>query len=164
MRRVLALAGVVLVSVALQSAVTLQARSVKSPLTEVLQRYESEDGVESVQIGGFLLGIAKTAMKGEEEGEILKYLDRMTVFSAGNASASLKAALVEDLEKVLKDYQKAVEMKDDGDDMTIWFKMQGEDVVSEMLMFSGSETAVILMQGEIPVEVLAKFADQATQE
>ena len=52
-------------------------------------------------------------------------------------------------------------MKDGEDDMAIYFSMPSDDIVSEMVLVSGSELAVILMIGDMPVSELKNIAAEA---
>ena len=57
------------------SAPVMQARSGKhSQIMKVIRKYDGCDGVESIVIGSFLMGIARLASSGEEGDEILKYI------------------------------------------------------------------------------------------
>ena len=58
----------------------------------------------------------------------------------------------------LKTALAAVEMKDDGDDMTIYFSIPEHDAVSEMVLVSDSEMSVILLSGDMPLSELAFIA------
>ena len=95
-----------------------------SGVIRLIQKYDDRDGVEAVNLGGFLLGIAKIAASGEEGSEWLDYLDRMAVFTAEDASEETKAEFAAELMAVLGEYEKAAEMKDGTDDMSIWMKMK----------------------------------------
>ena len=56
-------------------------------------------------------------------------------------------------------YEKAVEVNDSGEDMTVWFKYMDKDNISEMIMSTESEGAVIVMCGRLPVSVLEEMAE-----
>lgn len=125
----------------------------------LMERYDDEEGVEYIKISGFLLGIAKMAARGEEDGEILKHLDCMAVFSAENADAGIREQFFGELNGLMAGYEKAVEVNDSGEDMTVWFKHMDKDNISEMIMSTESEGAVIVMCGRLPVSVLEEMAE-----
>ena len=146
------------------SAPVMQARSGKhSQIMKVIRKYDGCDGVESIVIGSFLMGIARLASSGEEGDEILKYIDKMARLSADEAGPGLKNNISSDLEKALEGYEKAVEVKDGEDDMTIYITMPAGDSVSEMVIVSRSEPAVILMLGDMPVSELENIAREASE-
>lgn len=125
----------------------------------LMERYDSEDGVEYLHIGSFLLGIAKSFVPGEE-GEIIKYLDNMAIFSAEDASADVQERFLKELDSAMEGYQKLIEVKDGGDDMTIYFINKDEDSISQLMLVTRSEASVIYMNGDIPVDVLKKIAEE----
>lgn len=125
----------------------------------LMEKYDREKGVEYIKISGFLLGIAKMAARGEEDGEILKHLDCMAVFSAENADAGIREQFFGELNGLMAGYEKAVEVNDSGEDMTVWFKHMDKDNISEMIMSTESEGAVIVMCGRLPVSVLEEMAE-----
>lgn len=125
----------------------------------LMEKYDREKGVEYIKISGFLLGIAKMAARGEEDGEILKHLDCMAVFSAENADAGIREQFFGELNGLMAGYEKAVEVNDSGEDMTVWFKYMDKDNISEMIMSTESEGAVIVMCGRLPVSVLEEMAE-----
>ena len=139
-----------------------QAKKNESSNTAIalMERYDDEEGVEYIKISGFLLGIAKMAARGEEDGEILKHLDCMAVFSAENADAGIREQFFGELNGLMAGYEKAVEVNDSGEDMTVWFKYMDKDNISEMIMSTESEGAVIVMCGRLPVSVLEEMAEK----
>lgn len=125
----------------------------------LMERYDDEEGVEYIRISGLLLGIAKMAARGENEGEILRHLDSMAVFSAENADAGIREQFFGELHTLMAGYEKAVEVNDSGEDMTIWFKYMDKDNISEMIIFTESEGAVIVMCGNLPLSILEEMAE-----
>lgn len=132
-----------------------------SRVMDVIRKYGRCDGVGSITIGPFLMGIARKAASDEEGADFMKYLNRMAIFSAEEADSCLKADISADLAKALDGYETAMEMKDGEDDMAIYFSMPSDDIVSEMVLVSDSELAVILMIGEMPVSELKNIAAEA---
>lgn len=133
-----------------------------SQVMDVIRKYDGCDGVESVTLGPFLMGIARMAVSREECADFLKYIDRMAIFVAAGADDRLKSEIAADLGKGLEAYETAVEMKDDGDDMTIYFSIPEHDAVSEMVLVSDSEMSVILLSGDMPLSELAFIAAGAS--
>lgn len=132
-----------------------------SRIIALMQKYDGEKGVEAMNINGFLLGIAKAAAKGEEGSEWIKYLDHMAIFSAEEADAETKGKFMDELDAILTGYEKAMEMQDGEDSLSIWLKMKDEGTISEMVMVAGSDASVILMRGQIPLSEMGNIiADQ----
>lgn len=132
---------------------------------KVIRKYSSCDGVESINLGSFLLGIAKAASEEDGDSDFLKYVDRMSIFSGEDATASMKSDIADDFEKafVSDGYEKMMEMKDGDDDMTIYCLMADAGTISEMVMYSRSEVAVILIKGSIPVSEMDKIIAEARE-
>ncbi len=149
----------------LLSAGVVSARSKScSKVLRVIHEYGNCEGVESINLGPFLLGIAKMAASDEDGAEFMRYLDRMAVFSAEDASDRLKKDISDDLGEALKEYETAMEMKDGEDDMSVYFSKANGNVVREMVLVSRSEPAVILMIGHMPVAELEKIAAEASEQ
>lgn len=125
----------------------------------LMERYDSEKGVEYLKIGSFLMGIAKTFAPGDK-GEIMEYLDHMAIFSAEDASAEVQDRFFMELDSTMKGYQKLIEARDGEDDMTIYFLKKDEETISQLMLVTRSEAAVIYMCGEIPVSLLKKMAEE----
>ena len=156
--------AVAVFAIGLVSAPVMQARPGKhSQIMKVIRKYDGCDGVESIVLGSFLMGIARMAASDDEGGDILKYIDKMAVFSAEEAAPGLKNDISADLGKALEGYETAMEMKDGEDSMSIYFNMPSDDTVSEMAIVSDSELAVILMLGDMPVSELENIAREASQ-
>ena len=99
-----------------------------SPVMDVIRKYGCCDGVMSVRLGSFLLGIAKMIVPDEDDGELIKYFDRVTVLSA--------------------DY----------------LSMQNDEVISEMVLVSDFEMALIFIAGDMPVSELQKIIAEVAEE
>ena len=128
-----------------------------------LQGKEILQDVETVNIGPFFLGIAKMAAGDEEGSEFLRYVDRMAVFSAEDATQELRSAVSEDLSSALAGYEKGIEVTDEDEQMAIYFRRH-DDSVKEMVIYSIPDMAVIVMHGNFPVSELEKIATDAAQE
>lgn len=136
-----------------------------SQVQKVIRKYSSCDGVESINLGSFLLGIAKAATEDDGGSDFLKYVDRMSIFSGEDATASMKENIACDFDKALSSdgYEKVMEMKDGDDDMTIYCQMADADTISEMVMYSRREVAVIFIKGSIPVSEIEKVVSEAKE-
>ena len=130
----------------------------------VIHKYEGKDGVDAINMGPFLLGIARMAAGNEEGAEFLDYLDRMAVFSADGVSSRLRTEITGDLDRTLEGYSPAMEMKDGEDEMSVYIRQKNEDVISEIVIVSRSELAVIVMIGDIPVSELEKIVTEASEQ
>lgn len=135
----------------------------RAAVMSVIHKYDGCDGVETVNIGPFFLGIAKMAAGGEEGSEFLRYVDRMAVFSAEDATQELRSAVSEDLSSALAGYEKGIEVTDEDEQMAIYFRRH-DDSVKEMVIYSIPDMAVIVMHGNFPVSELEKIATDAAQE
>ena len=85
----------------------------------------------------------------------------MAIFSAEEADAETKGKFMDELDAILTGYEKAMEMQDGEDSLSIWLKMKDEETISEMVMVAGSDASVILMRGQIPLSEMGNIiADQ----
>lgn len=132
----------------------------ESAVIGIIEKYGDKEGVESVNMGRFLLGLAKMAAGNDDEGDSawLKYVDRITIVSAEQAEEDVRDSMSAELTSILSGYEKAAEMNNDDDDMSVWVKMEGDSTILEMIMFSGSEYALIYIGGRIPVSEMENMA------
>ena len=135
-----------------------------SPVMDVIRKYRCCDGVMSVRLGSFLLGIAKMIVPDEDGGELIKYFDRVAVLSADSADDMMKERIRSDLKKALNGYETLMEMREGDDDMTVYLSMQNEEVISEMVLVSDSEMALIFIAGDMPVSELQKIIAEVAEE
>ena len=57
-----------------------------------------------------------------------------------------------------------MEMKDGEDEMSVYIRQKNEDVISEIVIVSRSELAVIVMIGDMPVSELEKIVTEASEQ
>lgn len=128
----------------------------------LVHKYRQYDGVETINIGGLLMAVARITCDGED-AEILKHIDKVTVFSAEEASQDLKSEISRDFGNLLSDrmtgFEKMMEVKDSGDEMSVFVKMSGDDAISELLMVSRSEAVIVYIVGQIPLSLLSKIVE-----
>ena len=101
---------------------------------------------------------------GVSVGELIKYFDRVAVLSADSAEDMMKERIRSDLKKALNGYKTLMEMRDGDDDMTVYLSMQNEEVISEMVLVSDSEMALIFIAGDMPVSELQRIIAEVAEE
>ena len=129
----------------------------------VIQKYDNSDGVESINIGPFLMKIARTAA--DDEGKkYLKHLNRMIIFSAEEVSGQIRERIADDFRTALRDYETLMDVTDEEDKVTICIKRESEETISEMVIYVESELTAIVMSGKIPVSEIQSIAEEAMQD
>ena len=81
-----------------------------------------------------------------------------------NAEDMMKERIRSDLKKALNGYKTLMEMRDGDDDMTVYLSMQNEEVISEMVLVSDSEMALIFIAGDMPVSELQRIIAEVAEE
>jgi|GEM_PF-4135923 hypothetical protein len=133
-----------------------------SPVVNVLEKYEDRPGVESFSLGKFLIGIARSASDSEGR-ELLRYLDRIFIFDGEDASSDVKGMLLKDLTAALDRYERMMEFRDEEDSFVVYCRMNGEDIIKEMVMVAEKDMAVILFGGDIPLSKMQKLVEEAAE-
>lgn len=132
----------------------------KDSVTEVMRSYRKSDGVQYLNVNSFLLWIAGIISGDDDARQILGYLNRVAIVYAEDASDDLKREIMDSVNIELENgYQIMTEVKDETDEIAVWCRLN-DDRISEMVVVSGSESAVVYLKGKgrgFPVSEIARL-------
>ena len=130
-------------------------------LTTFLESYEGRTKVEFVNLKGILLNFAKPALKNTPMKNIVDKVDNLCVFSMSGASKDELKSFDMELDGILAGYEKVAQTRDGNIESTIYLKKKDDAFISEIVVYSGNEDiAIVVMRGEIPIELLEEMATQ----
>ena len=137
-----------------------QVRPAQKSVIAVMKTYDSVDGVEFINIGPMLMNLAR--LSAGDDGDFMKYLDRMAVFSASDVPEKQMRKMVDDFQASLSGYEPLLQASEENENVTIYIAKKDEKTISEMVVYAqDSELAVIVMKGEIPVSEIENMASDA---
>lgn len=131
-------------------------------IRQVIRKYNRVECAECINLGGFLLSVAKTAMREDMDMELLNCLRMITVFSMEDCDPAERVRFASEAETVFDGYEKLMEVRDDEDDLTIYVKMSAHEVIKEFVVYSGSDASVIIMSGKMPLSALEQLIESTT--
>ena len=137
-----------------------EVRPEQKSVIAVMKTYDSVDGVEFINIGPMLMNLAR--LSAGDDGDFMKYLDRMAVFSASDVPEKQMRKMVDDFQASLSGYEPLLQASEENENVTIYIAKKDEKTISEMVVYAqDSELAVIVMKGEIPVSEIENMASDA---
>ena len=137
-----------------------EVRPEQKSVIAVMKTYDSVDGVEFINIGPLLMNLAR--LSAGDDGDFMKYLDRMAVFSASDVPEKQMRKMVDDFQASRSGYEPRLQASEENENVTIYIAKKDEKTISEMVVYAqDSELAVIVMKGEIPVSEIENMASDA---
>ena len=137
-----------------------EVRPEQKSVIAVMKTYDSVDGVEFINIGPLLMNLAR--LSAGDDGDFMKYLDRMAVFSASDVPEKQMRKMVDDFQASLSGYEPLLQASEENENVTIYIAKKDEKTISEIVVYAqDSELAVIVMKGEIPVSEIENMASDA---
>ena len=158
MKKIFTVIAAVLYGISFMTAAEI--RPAQKSVIAVMKTYDSVDGVEFINIGPLLMNLAR--LSAGDDGDFMKYLDRMAVFSASDVPEKQMRKMVDDFQASLSGYEPLLQASEENENVTIYIAKKDDKTISEMVVYAqDSELAVIVMKGEIPVSEIENMASDA---
>lgn len=137
-------------------------------VSAAFSKYSHEDGVTSITVPGWVIGIAANfADLSDEEQELLESIDKVKVLAIDDDELNARVDLHQEFNlKINKnnDYEELLTIRDDNENITIFGKMS-EDLIHEMvILVGGADNAMIYLKGEISPEMINNVAGLSKNE
>lgn len=151
----------------LAAAATFGNRASKNRIGSFIADCRHYEGAEVVHLGSFATSLGKGILKivsiddpdAREMLKMIKDVRSLYVLSYEDCSNSVKAKVNSRLEKMLEGSQMLMEAKDGDDKMRIYGIVDEDgEKVSDFILYTPSECAVICILGSISTEAIAKIA------
>ena len=127
-------------------------------VSEAFTKYRFKDGVTTITIPGWVIGLAANFGDVEKnERELLHSIDKVRFLVVEDEDINGKINLHKEFSTKINrnnDYEELMTVRDDNEDVTIYGKMD-ENVITEMvILVGGDDNALIYVKGEIDPELL----------
>lgn len=132
-------------------------------VSKAFAKYSHQDGVTSVTVPGWLIGIATSfGDLSEEENELLSSIDKVKILTIENEELNKKTNLHKEFHEEInknQEYEELLTISEKKENVTIFAKMT-EDVITEMvILVGGDDNVLIYFEGEIKPELINKNID-----
>lgn len=145
------------------AAITLSSCTYEPGVTEAFAKYKFKEGVTTVTVPGWVIGLASmVADLEEEEKELLSSIDKVKVLSIENNDLNARINLHNEFYEHINrkgDYEELLVVRDDDENVTIFGKMTKESIKEMVILVGGDDNAMIYLKGEIRPEQINKFID-----
>lgn len=133
-----------------------------SGVSEAFSKYSREDGVTSVSVPGWLIGIAANfGDLSDDEQEFLESIDKVKVLSVENDELNSRINFHEEFNSKINkngDYEELLTVNSEGENITI-FGIMTENVIKEMVvLIGGDDNVMVYLKGEIRPELINNVA------
>jgi hypothetical protein len=127
-------------------------------VSEAFTKYRFKDGVTTITIPGWVIGIAANFGDiDKNERDLLHSIDKVRVLVVEDHELNAKINLHKEFSTKINrnnDYEELLSVQDENDNITIFGKME-ENVITEMvILVGGDDNALIYVRGEIDPEIL----------
>ena len=137
--------------------------SVGRDVFQVIQKYRSYKGVEAINIGPFIMKLAR--LTGTEEA---KWVNRVAILSVEQSNTSSKTiiSIEDEMKKAITSYETFLEAKEEDEAVKILVKSSKDaETILEMIILAkeSDEFSVIAIKGNIPVSQIMEVAGMAEE-
>ena len=127
-------------------------------VSEAFTKYRFKDGVTTITIPGWVIGLAANFGDVEKnERELLHSIDKVRILVVENEDINGKINLHKEFNTKINsknNYEELMTVRDDNEYVTVYGKID-EDVITEMvILVGGDDNALIYVRGEIDPELL----------
>ena len=127
-------------------------------VSEAFTKYRLKDGVTTITVPGWVIHLAaRVGDVDRDERELLECIDKVRVLAIDNDNLNARVNLNKEFEHYINrdnDFKTLMTIKKDGEDVTIFAKMD-DDVIREMvLLVGGEDNALVYIKGRINPELI----------
>ncbi|MDD4608786.1 MAG: DUF4252 domain-containing protein [Bacteroidaceae bacterium] len=120
----------------------------QNSIDKLFKDFSTAPGCESVNVGPFLMTLAKTFMSGELD--FGKNINGVHIVDLANCTPKTKNRFSNRVKKVKdKQYELFTRVKDDGDNLSVWVKREKETINEFVLLSTGDSATLIRLRGNI---------------
>ena len=132
-------------------------------VSKAFSKYSHEDGVTSITVPGWLISIAgKIGDLNKTERELLQSIDKVKVLAIENDELNARINLHDEFHSHINrnnDYEELLTVRDDGENVTIFGKMDKEVITEMVILVGGDENVMVYLKGELKPELLNNTID-----
>lgn len=147
-----------------------QTKADAGKMISLINEYKSEDGFEVFSLGSFSTGLFKTLIRSSASKEDKEMLDvvrgvrRMAVVEYTDASEHMKTEFTAKVKDLLKDAEKLMEMKTDGEAADIFCTpARSGESISDIIIYVPQNYTLVCVVGKISAKDLAKILEMSNE-
>lgn len=137
----------------------------------LIRKYGCNEGFEVISFGNLSMGLVKLVANlsagSPQEREALDILDginKFVVVEYGEASAEKKKAFDKEMSALLKDAEKMIEVKDDGDSVDIYGSLSKDgEKITDVIIHIPEDCTFVCLLGNIRTEDLGDVVKMANE-
>lgn len=126
-------------------------------LVELAKRYSGKKGFEVVNLGSFMMKMARIFSDGESEA--IKDVKGVLVVDYEDAALSLRAEFSEKVADILSVTEPLMEIRDEGESVNIYGTPTDDGKITDFILFSPEEGALVVIKGSVSLDEGMDFAD-----
>lgn len=127
-------------------------------VSEAFTKYRFKDGVTTLSVPGWVIGLAASFADLEEsEREILESIDKVRVLAVENDDLNARINLHKEFYSHINkkgDYEEILVVRDDHENVTVFGKMDENTIKEMVILVGGDDNAMIYIKGEIKPELI----------
>jgi hypothetical protein len=127
-------------------------------VSEAFTKYRFKDGVTTLSVPGWVIGLAASFADLEEsEREILESIDKVKVLAVEDDDLNARINLHKEFYSHINkkgDYEELLVIRDAQENVTIFGKMDETAIREMVILVGGDDNAMIYIKGEIKPELL----------
>ena len=132
-------------------------------VSEAFAKYRFKKGVTTITVPGWVIGLAASFGDLEKnEKEILESIDKVRVLVVENKELNERINLHEEFSSKINrknDYEQLMTVNDNGEDITIFGKMDENVITETVILVGGEENVLVYLRGEIDPKIIDKHID-----
>ena len=127
-------------------------------VSEAMTKYRFKDGVTTITVPGWVIGLASNfGDLDESEQELLSSIDKVKVIAVEDDNLNAKIDLHKEFyEKInrKKEYEELLVVRDKGESVTIFGKMKGTTIKEMIVLVGGDDNVLVYLKGEFSPDLL----------
>lgn len=171
MKKIFRLIVMVYVLMTAVSVTQVSAKDVpQSQLIQLINSYRSAEGVEVVSVGSLgtsaFKAVIKASLAGEDDPEvrellkIIRSIRKIAVVDFEDCAADVRDAFNRDIQRVLASSELLLEVKDDGESLSMYGVVNEKaGVLKDFVLYSAEDCALICLFGSIPLSAIMSLAE-----
>ena len=130
----------------------------KTPIEELVERYQDVKGVKNIVAHGAMMSIARPMLKSYTIVPLADCVDELSSLRIQRGiSDTDKKRFVSDLDKILKKYIYAGKTKSTSGIVDVYVHLESTDYADELVVYNPETHVLNVLRGRFPVAELAKL-------
>ena len=128
--------------------------SARTPVEEVIAKYEDASGARSFSAQGMKMILARKLMKSTQISPVASDVDTLAILKMQGAAQSVQQKFVHDLDQALKSYKYYGSRPSKNGEVEVYYLPSGPDKVSELVIYNPSIFSLNYLAGHFTLQQL----------